>query len=108
VGKIYNDDWMEERGFLQQTARTAKDLIAKHEDLPLVTINAGEPVHNAIALMRKHYISQVPVVDKGKFVGSVDDAHLLQALLFDPSARDKMVENYMEDPFPIVQAQRPD
>jgi cystathionine beta-synthase len=107
VGKIYNDEWMEERGFINQGARTAKDLIAKHEDLPLVTINAGEPVHNAIALMRKHYISQVPVVDQGKFVGSVDDAHLLQALLFDPSARDKMVENYMEDPFPIVQASDP-
>lgn len=107
VGKVYNDEWMRERGFLNEGKNTARDLIAKHDDLPLVTVNAGEPVHNVIALMRKHYISQVPVVEQGKFVGSVDDAHLLQALIEDPTARDKMVENYMQAPYPIVQASDP-
>jgi cystathionine beta-synthase len=107
VGKVYNDDWMRERGFLNAENKVARDLIAKHAALPLATIGAGEPVHNAIALMRKLNISQLPVMSNGKFVGSIDDAHLLDALVNDPEARDKRVENYIQPPFPLVQASDP-
>ena len=57
--------------------------------------------------MRKYGISQLPVTDHGKFVGSVDDTHLLKNLLADPSTRDNRVEAYMQPPFPIVQASDP-
>jgi cystathionine beta-synthase len=107
VGKVYNDDWMRERGFLNEENKVARDLIAKHANLPLATIGAGEPLHNAVALMRKFDISQLPVVSEGKFVGSVSDNHLLQAMVADPSARDKRVEDYMQAPFPFVQASDP-
>ena len=107
VGKVYNDDWMRERGFLNEEKHVARDLLAKHSNLPLATIGAGEPVHNAIALLRKYGISQLPVMQDGKFVGSVDDTNLLEALVNDPTARDKRVEEYMQAPFPIVQASDP-
>jgi cystathionine beta-synthase len=60
-----------------------------------------------VALMRKYGISQLPVVSEGKFVGSVSDNHLLQAMVADPAARDKRVEDYMQAPFPFVQASDP-
>lgn len=107
VGKVYNDEWMRERGFLNEENKTARDLIAKHANLPLITIGVGEPVHNAIALMRKYGISQIPVVNQSKFVGSLDEANLLNALVNDPEARDKVLENYMQKPFPIVQPSDP-
>lgn len=107
VGKVYNDNWMRERGFLNEETQTARDLIAKHKNLPLVTIGAGEPVHNAIALMRKYGISQIPVMNQSKFVGSLDEASLLNALVNDPAARDKVLENYMQPPFAIVQPSDP-
>lgn len=107
VGKVFNDDWMRERGFLNEENKTAMDLISKHIHLPLASIGSGEPVHNAIALMRKFGISQLPVSANGKFVGSVDDSRLLNTLVADPTARDKRIEDYMQAPFPVVQASDP-
>ena len=107
VGKVFNDDWMRERGFLNEDNKVAKDLVSNHENLPLLTIGAYEPVTNAIAIMRKFEISQLPVVDNGKFVGSVDDTQLVQVLIEDNSARDERVIDYMQPAFPIVQASDP-
>jgi cystathionine beta-synthase len=98
---------MRDRGFLNQENKLAKDLISDHKDLPLLSVNSGEPVHNAIAIMRKYGISQLPVMEDGKFVGSLDDVHLLPALSKDHSARDKAVKHYMNHPFPVVQASDP-
>lgn len=107
VGKIYNDDWMRERGFLNEANHVAKDLIADHMNLPLLSVNSGEPVHNAVAMMRKFGVSQLPVMENGKFVGSVDDTQLLDALTNDANARDKSIENYMQAPFAVVQLSDP-
>lgn len=107
VGKVFNDEWMRERGFLNEENKEARDLISHHEDLPLLSVHASEPVHNAIGLMRKFGVSQLPVMEDGKFVGSLDDVHLLPALTKDSSARDKAVSNCMLPPFPVIQASDP-
>jgi cystathionine beta-synthase len=57
--------------------------------------------------MRKFDVSQLPVMEDGKFVGSLDDIHLLPALSTDSGARDKAVENYMQAPYPVVQPSDP-
>ncbi|MDO7614696.1 MAG: cysteine synthase family protein, partial [Crocinitomicaceae bacterium] len=44
VGKMYNDDWMRERGFLENTVVTAEDLVNEHENKPLVSVFAEELV----------------------------------------------------------------
>jgi len=107
VGKVFNDDWMRERGFLNDEKQTARGLLSKHADLPLLAVLAGEPVHNAIALMRKFDISQIPVMEDGKFVGSINDTKLLEVLVSKPEARDERVRDFMQAPFPIAQASDP-
>lgn len=107
VGKVFNDDWMRERGFLNDEKSTARGLLGKHLNLPLVSVLAGEPVHNAIALMRKFDISQIPVMEEGKFVGSINDNTLLKVLVDNPAARDERVRDFMQAPFPIAQASDP-
>ena len=57
--------------------------------------------------MRKFGVSQLPVIEEDKFVGSIEDAQLISALGNDPSARDKEVRSYMGKPFPIVQSSDP-
>jgi len=104
VGKVFNDDWMREQGFLNEANKVAMDLISERLHLPLLSVNTGEPIHNAIAIMRKYDVSQLPVMEEGKFVGSIDDVHLLPALSKDPDARDKSIGNYMQAPYPIVQS----
>ena len=107
VGKVFNDAWMRDRGFLNKENKVARDLFANHKDLPLLTIGAYEPIHNAIAVMRKFGVSQLPVVDGSKFVGSINDSSLLAQLSENPSLRDAEVKVSMQSPFPVVQATDP-
>jgi cystathionine beta-synthase len=103
VGKIFNDDWMRERGFLDENLVTAGDLVAKHADKPLVSLYAEELVSHAIAKMRNFGISQIPVLKDGKFVGSIDDSHVYQLLVDEPSLKNAPISSVMRAPFPIVQ-----
>jgi cystathionine beta-synthase len=107
VGKIFNDDWMRERGFLDENHKTAGDLIANHKDEPLVSVYAEELISHAIAKMRKYSISQIPVMRDGVFVGSLDDIHTYQILVDDPSKRDTAISSIMQKPFPIVKENTP-
>jgi cystathionine beta-synthase len=104
VGKVYNDDWMSDRGYLNDKNQTALDLINKHAGKSLVTINSEELVSHAIQKMKKFDISQIPVVKDGNFVGSIDDSSLFQKLLTDASVADKKVNEVMQESFPIVSA----
>lgn len=102
VGKVYNDDWMRDRGFLTTEDSTAGDLVKGHAHLPLVSVHPQEVIAQAIAKMKNHSISQIPVMKDGEMVGSLDDCKLFQSLMADPSLTEKFVENIMEAPFPIV------
>lgn len=102
VGKIFNDDWMRERGFLDENIKTAGDMIAKHVDEPLISLYSEELVSHAIAKMRKFGISQIPVTKDGDFVGSLDDSHVYQLLVDNPGLRDAPISSVMQDAFPVV------
>ena len=95
---------MRERGFLEEEYKTAGELVSKHEATPLVTLYAEELVSHAIAKMRKFGISQIPVLKDGKFAGSIDDSHVYQLLVEDPSLRDAPISSIMGEAFPIVKA----
>jgi len=102
VGKIFNDEWMRERGFLDENIKTASDLVAKHADMPLITLYAEELVSHAIAKIRKFSISQIPVLKDGKFVGSIDESKLFQTLVDNPEMRDAPISSIMNAAYPIV------
>jgi len=103
VGKIFNDEWMRERGFLEENFKTAGELVAKHGNVPLVTLYAEELVSHAIAKMRKFGISQIPVLNNNQFVGSVDDSHLYQLLVDSPELKDASISSVMQQRFPVVE-----
>tara|TARA_B100001758_G_scaffold243443_1_gene253195 strand:+ start:25 stop:1386 length:1362 start_codon:yes stop_codon:yes gene_type:complete len=102
VGKMYNDDWMRERGFLDEKIICAGDLIKNHKDKPLVTLFAEELVSHAISKMRKFGISQIPVMKEGENVGSVDDRHMYELLVEKPELKDTPISSIMQEPFPMV------
>ncbi len=104
VGKIFNDDWMRERGFLEEEFKTAAELIQSHQDQPLVTLYAEELVSHAVAKMRKFGISQIPVMKDGTFVGSIDENHVYQLLVDNPNLIDAPISTIMQEAFPIVKA----
>lgn len=104
VGKMYNDDWMRERGFLEEEILTAKDLVQNHQDKPLVSVFAEELVSHAIAKMRKFSISQIPVIRDKQFVGSIDESVIYQTLVDQPDLRDAPISSIMGAVFPIVKS----
>ena len=104
VGKMFNDDWMRDRGFLEEELKTAGELIAKHRDLPLVTLGSEELVSHAVAKMRQHSISQIPVTKDGEFVGMVDENSLINQIVDNPEFKDELIHKVMSPPLPIVKS----
>ncbi len=102
VGKMFNDDWMRERGFLDIEHKTANDLIANHLDKGLVQCASEELVSHAISKMKDYSISQIPITRDGGFVGHVDDTKLFQQLLDNPELLDTPLENVMQKALPVV------
>ena len=103
VGKMFNDDWMRDRGFLDEEISTASDLIKDREERPLVTVKTEELVSHAIERMRKHQISQMPVVDSEGFVGSVDESIMFSAFLDDKHLGATPIKEIMQKPYPVVE-----
>lgn len=104
VGKMFNDDWMRERGFLEEDISTAIDLIKDHLNSPLVTVRTEELVSHAIERLRKFNISQIPVVDSNGFVGSLNESDVFKHYVNDKNVYDKPIKSIMSAPFPIVLA----
>ncbi|NQZ77437.1 MAG: cystathionine beta-synthase [Ekhidna sp.] len=104
LGKVYNDDWMKDHGFLEERKfATARDIVAsKNGSSQLMTIEQSLNVGEAIRLMNKKGIDQAPVVDGDHFVGSVSDSKILNALIESPDLKDKPVSDLMDGSFQFV------
>lgn len=102
VGKMFNDDWMRERGFLDEGLKNAADMVAKHADKDLITCGTEELVSHAVAKMKKFNISQIPVTKDNQFVGFVDDTTLYQQIIENSDLINKPLGQVMLPALPIV------
>lgn len=102
LGKMFNDEWMRDRGFLEEEKKTALDLIKGHVDKPLVSIGSGELVSHAVAKMKRFGISQIPVFKDEAPAGSVDESRIFQLFVEDPKTMDRRIEEIMGTPYPSV------
>lgn len=107
LGKMYNDEWMRDRGFIQEEKKTARDLVAAHLDKPLVMIGSGELVSHAADKMKKFGISQIPVMKDDAIVGFVDETRLYQSMVEDPQNTNKKIEEVMGPALPVVSENEP-
>ena len=102
VAKIYNDDWMRERGFLDRELKVG-DLVANKSDNTFITVNKSTSVKEALEVMKSGDISQMPVMEEEKIIGSLTESALLSYILENPLRNtDKTVAAIMGKPFPIV------
>jgi cystathionine beta-synthase len=107
VGKMFNDDWMRERGFLEEEITKAEDVIKDHIEKPLIIVRTEELVSHAIERMRKYKISQIPVIDTSGFVGSLDETDLFRSYVENKDIADKPVREIMGAPYPVVKLGTP-
>ncbi len=108
IGKIYNDDWMRQRGFLNSELKVS-DLISAKKDKNFYYISAAAPLRKALSVMKKHDISQLPVMDEnGQIVGTIYEAPLLSFILENPSVNpDKTVVQIMSESMPMAPLELP-
>src|SRR5882672_279806 len=107
LGKMFNDDWMREKGFLEKTGMTARDLVAAKLSGELCAIEANEPVEHALRVMSEHDFSQISITRQKRLVGSLNEMHLYEALVRDPEAKSHPVESIMQPAFPFVDISTP-
>jgi len=105
VGKIYNDQWMMERGFLD--VKTFKDLVAGRGTQKLITLNSNQTVEEAIALMKKYDIENIPVFNVNENIGAISEGGLFDKILNDASIKQQAIESIMEKPYPEVAFETP-
>lgn len=106
VGKIYNDQWMMERGFLD--VKTFKDIVnGRTAKQKLVTIEPSDTVADAVELMRKHDIEHIPVVNGNGPIGAISESGLFQKVFSNPDIKNASVESVMEPAFPVVEFSTP-
>src|ERR1700756_3966802 len=102
MAKMYNEDWLRERGFLKDEKLTAKEIIKKKERQEIITIDCEKTVLEAINVIKSLNISQIPVTQKGMVIGKITESDILDALLENPVLKSSPVQTITTQPFPFV------
>jgi cystathionine beta-synthase len=107
MGKMYNDEWMGAKGFLEVTGTTARDLVAAGVSGELFTVEAARSVGEAAKLMSLHDFSQVSITKEGRIIGSLNETHLYEEIVRNAAVKNEPVETIMQPAFPFVDISTP-
>jgi len=109
LSKVYNDEWLRENQILESAHVTvARVLEARNSGAPpLISVAPTATVRQALNLMSTYNVSQLPVLDGGDGVGAVSEPTLMAKALEQPGALDQAVQEVMDAPFPVVDADLP-
>jgi len=102
MGKMYNEDWLRERGFLKDEKLTARSILAKRSNQEVVTLDCEKTIVEAINIMKTLSISQLPVTQQGMVIGKVTESNVLDSLLENPSLKSSPVKDIMTASLPFV------
>ncbi len=108
LSKFFSDEWMRQNGYLARLgAVRIREVLAAHskELPPLVTVEAGKSVGEAIDLMQRYGISQLPVVEESNgqgVVGALQERTLLDRVYRDPAVVTTAVSAAMDAPLSQV------
>jgi cystathionine beta-synthase len=106
VAKIYNDQWMMERGFLD--VKTFRDIVsARSGKQKLISVTMDQSIAEAVELMKKYDIEHIPVMENGVPVGSISENGLFQKMFSNPDIRQMSVAAMVEHAYPLVDFNTP-
>jgi len=107
LGKMFNDEWMREKGFIEKHGMRARDLVAMKLSGELCSLESEEPIEHAIRLMSEHDFSQISVMRDNRLVGSLNEAHLYNELVKNADIKSHPVDTIMQPAFPFVDVSTP-
>jgi cystathionine beta-synthase len=107
LGKMFNDDWMREKGYLDPTGMTANDLVAAVKSAPLQTLEVTDTLEKAARMMSAHDYSQLPVTQGGRIVGAINEQLVVNTLLKGSDTKSMTLDKIMLPAFPFVDSSTP-
>ena len=107
LGKMFNEEWMMEKGFFDKKGLVAKDLVNERTNGILITVEAHDTIESAVKLMSKMDISQIPVTSDKRIVGSLNEATLYAKIVANPDIKNNTIESIMQPAFPFVDSSTP-
>ena len=109
LSKVFNDEWLRENQILDaERVSVAQLLEARNSGAPpLISVPPTATVRQALNLMSTYNVSQLPVLDGGDGVGAVAEPVLMARALEEPVTLDRPVQEVMDAPFPVVDADLP-
>ena len=108
VAKIYNDQWMIERGFID--VKTFRDIVSSRvTKQKLVTVDPAGTIADAVELMKKFNIENIPVMNGNGPgpEGSISEGGLFNKILAGIDIKKTKVSEVMEPAYPIVDYETP-
>jgi cystathionine beta-synthase len=107
LGKMFNDEWMMEKGYFDKKGLTARDLVNANNKEELITVDSSDTIASATQLMSKKDISQIPVTNDKRIVGSLNENILFAKVIANPEIKNQKVESIMQPAFPFVDISAP-
>jgi cystathionine beta-synthase len=102
VGKIYNDDWMKDRGFLERET-SVRDIITGKGGYQFISVEKSHSIKEVLDIMRSNDISQLPIMESGNMIGSISEKNILNHILSNSNKLEEEVSTIKESPFPVVE-----
>ena len=96
---------MIERGFLD--VKTFRDVVSSRGAKRLITVEPNQTVADAVQLMQKYDIEQIPVMNGNGPMGAISEGGLFQKIFHNPEIKNSTVAEVMEPGFPVVSFDTP-
>lgn len=106
LSKLYNEEWLRENRLLEGARLNAAEMLARKDGAApgLVSVEPSTSARQALALIKRHDVSQLPVLREGDCVGSVSEGMLMARVIEDPAVLDEALDDLMEPPLPVIDA----
>jgi cystathionine beta-synthase len=104
LGKIFNEDWMRENRYLDQQPShgLVRDLLGNTARRKVISAQSRDTLREVAQLMKKHDVSQVPVMQEGAVLGIVTEAKVLSALIESEAGAGRPVGEIVELSYSVV------
>ena len=105
LSKFHSDEWMKEKRLLEPhkvTAGLLSETKSKSAPREVIAVAPTDPVSEALAIMNEMGLTQIPVLEDGKSVGSLRENHLLSKVFNDRDLLESPISEVMDKSFPTV------
>ncbi|MEK7834339.1 MAG: pyridoxal-phosphate dependent enzyme [Acidobacteriota bacterium] len=105
LSKFLSDEWMKEKRLLgneRMTLGLLNELKLNAGKIRLISVAPDARIGDALDLMNNHGLSQLPVIEEGKSVGSVRENRIMSLLLDNRDLLEAPVTSVMDVSFPVV------